>query len=190
VTASVVNGGQQLQLSANDYGSSEGFSVTSDTAPAGGTGLGGGVAGTATSYAGLDVAGTINGVAATGSGQVLSAPTSDKTLNGLALDITATGISSATDLGSFTYSPGIAQQLSTLASEMGTAGSGALSSEVTGLQAEATGLNSTIANYQALEASQKTLLQNEFAKMETTLGSLKNQSSPITSVLTGIAANP
>jgi hypothetical protein len=45
-------------------------------------------------------------------------------------------------------------------------------------------------NYQALEASQKTLLQNEFATMETTLGSLKNQSSSITSVLTGIAANP
>ena len=189
VSAGVINSGQQLSLTSQAYGSAATFSVTSNASGSGTTGLGGGVANVATSYSGTDVAGTINGIAATGTGQVLAAPSSDTTLNGLSLMVAATGITSTTDLGTFSYSPGIAQQLVSLSSQMTTSGTGALASEVSGLKAEATGLNINISNYQALEASQQKLLQNEFTQMETTLGSLKNESSTITGALASIAAN-
>jgi flagellar hook-associated protein 2 len=104
-----VLGGQQLQLTSSDFGSAAGFSVTSTDTGAGTTGLAGGTAGTAASFSGTDVAGTINGVAATGSGQFLSAPVSDPTLAGLSLQISVSGITSATDLGTFNYQPCIDQ---------------------------------------------------------------------------------
>ena len=69
LSAQVLNG-QQLQLTSSDFGSAVGFSVTSTDTGAGTTGLAGSTAGTAASFNGTDVAGTINGVAATGYGAV------------------------------------------------------------------------------------------------------------------------
>ncbi|MGH9017721.1 MAG: flagellar filament capping protein FliD, partial [Acidimicrobiales bacterium] len=69
LSAQVTNGGQQLQLTSDDYGSQTSFTVSSTDSSAGTTGLAG-------TYTGTDVAGTINGVAATGQGQFLSAPLS------------------------------------------------------------------------------------------------------------------
>ncbi|HYA69496.1 MAG TPA: flagellar filament capping protein FliD, partial [Acidimicrobiales bacterium] len=78
-SAQVVAGGTQLQLESNDYGAGATFSVTTSNTGAGTTGLAGAAAaaGTATTFSGTDVAGTINGVAASGSGQYLSAPVDD-----------------------------------------------------------------------------------------------------------------
>lgn len=188
LTAAVNAANDQLEITSNGYGSSASFSVTSTNTAAGSTGLAT-TNNTPADFAGTDVAGTINGVAATGDGQILNAPASDPTLAGLSLLVTTPGVSTSTDLGSFTYSPGLAQQLGTIAHEMTQSGRGVLSSEVSGLQNQATGLNSQIANYQHLETEQQTMLQNEFAKMESTLGSLKNQSSSIAAELSGIAAN-
>lgn len=190
LTASVTGSGQQLQITSIGYGSTASFTVTSNASGAGTTGLGGSTSGTPATFSGVDVAGTINNVAATGMGQVLSAPQNDPMLNGLSLTVLTPGVSSSTDLGTYAYEPGIAQQLSTLATEMTTSGTGALSSEVSGLQSEATGLNGQITNYQQIETSQQSLLQNEFAQMEATLGSLKNESSALTGQLSGIAATP
>jgi flagellar hook-associated protein 2 len=183
VTASVLNSGTQLEISSSSYGSGTSFQVTSSNTGAGTTGLAGTTAGAAASFAGTDVAGTINGVAAVGSGQVLSAPTSDPILAGLALKVSATGITSTTDLGSFIYTPGLAQQIQSLANSASDPTSGTITSTIKSLSAEATGLNGQITNYQQIETSQQTLLQNEFATMETTLGSLKNEASQITSAI-------
>ena len=117
LSAQVVNG-QQLELTSSDFGSGAGFSVTSDNTGAGTTGLAGATAGTAASFDGTDVAGTINGVAATGSGQFLSAPVADPTLGGLSLQVSVSGITSSTDLGTFNYQPGIAQSLNSLTTAM------------------------------------------------------------------------
>ncbi len=61
-------------------------------------------------FTGTDVAGTINGVTATGNGQQLLVPFATPGFGGLALNITGTTLG---DLGTFTYSPGIAQRVST-----------------------------------------------------------------------------
>ena len=186
LTASTINSGTQLQITSDAYGSSAGFTVASNSTASGTTGLGGATANTATSFSGSDVAGTINGVAATGTGQVLAAPTSDPTLQGLSVLVTASGITSATSLGSFTYQPGIAQQLAAVGDAASNTSNGSLTSEIKGLQNEATGLNSQIANYQTLESQQQTVLQNQFATMESTLGTLKNESSQFASAVSGL----
>jgi flagellar hook-associated protein 2 len=56
---------------------------------------------------GLDVAGTINGVAATGNGQVLSAATGDKSSN-IRIEVSGGALGNR---GSVTYSEGVGEQL-------------------------------------------------------------------------------
>jgi flagellar hook-associated protein 2 len=179
MAASVVDDGAKLELSSSAYGSDASFTVASSNTAAGTTGLGA----SASAYAGTDVAGTIDGVAATGNGQTLSAPSSDPTLAGLSLEVSAQGITSPTSIGSFSYNPGLAQQLQALASSASDPTTGTISTTIKGLSSQATGLNTQIANYQAVEDKQQTLLQAEFATMESTLGGLKNESSELTSAI-------
>lgn len=180
LSADALDGATQLQLTRDDYGSAQSFTVTSSAAGAGTTGLGAG-AGTPVTFTGTDVQGTIDGIAATGNGQELSAPTDDPTLDGLAVLVTTPGITSTTDLGSITYSPGVAQQLVTVADAASNASTGSISTAIQGLDNESTGLDSGIAMYQQIESSQQTVLQNEFANMESTLGTLKSESEMLSS---------
>lgn len=186
MSAQVVNSGQQLQLTSGNYGSAATFQVTSTNVAAGTTGLAGGTANVAVGFAGTDVVGTINGVAATGQGQFLTAPGSDPTLNGLSLVVTATGITTSTSLGTFTYSPGMAQQLSSLASAMSDPSTGAVTATVQGLQNESTGLDPQISFYAALASREQTALQLLFSNLEVQLGSLKNQGAALTSALSNL----
>src|SRR5207253_2832240 len=82
--ATVENGALTVRSSA--YGSAANFEIRTSSTAAGQTGVAG-AAGVWESHAGVDVAGTINGVAAKGSGQILAAPASDATLAGLALEV-------------------------------------------------------------------------------------------------------
>jgi flagellar hook-associated protein 2 len=181
VTAQLAGGGTQLQVTSNGYGSAQAFQVTSTASGAGTTGLAGPTAGQPVTFAGTDVAGTINGVAATGNGQVLSAPSDDPTLAGFSVLVNAAGISATTDIGTISYRPGVAQQLVSAMNGATDASSGSITSAINTLNAEATGLNSQIAMLEKLESSQQAVLEQEFATMETNLGSLKNESSQLAS---------
>lgn len=184
LSAQVVNG-NQLQLRSDAYGSAASFTATTTNNGAGTLGLTGG----ATSYtaSGTDVAGTINGVAATGSGQYLTAPTSDPTLGGLSLQITATGITAPTNLGTYTYSPGVAQALTSVSSAMSDPVSGVLTETIKGLQNQSASLTPQINFYSNIVNQQQKLLMAQYATMESTLGSLKNQSSALSSQLAGLS---
>jgi flagellar hook-associated protein 2 len=93
--------GAGVKITTNAYGSAAKFDVDWD-----GSGY--------VSHTGVDVAGTIGGVTATGSGQQLIVPFSDTSgLSGLALIINST---STGDLGNFTYEPGVAQRVQTAVS--------------------------------------------------------------------------
>ncbi len=186
LSAQVLNG-QQLELTSSDFGSAAQFSVTSSATGAGTTGLGGATAGTAASFSGSDVVGTINGVTATGSGQFLSAPVTDPTLGGLSLQVTESGITSATDLGTFNYQPGIAQSLSSLTSAMSNPVNGSITLAAQGLTKQANSMNTEIAFEQSLAASEQKSLQQEFSQLEVTLGTLKNQSQSLASALSGLS---
>lgn len=181
LSAQVTNG-QQLVLMSDDYGSQAAFTVASTNTAAGTTGLAG-------TYAGTDVAGTINGVAATGQGQFLSAPLSDPVLAGLSVQVTTPGISTPTDLGSLTYQPGIAQSLTSLANAMSDPAQGEITQTIKNLQGQSSGLNSQIAFYANIVSQEQTTLLHQYANLEETIGSLKNQSSALTGELAQIAAN-
>ncbi len=95
-------------------------------------------------HAGADVAGTINGVTATGNGQALIAPPLDPSLGGLALTVTAT-IPGA--LGTFTYIPGIAARLDQAASDAIDFGTGSITTAISSRQGRISGLDSQISNW-------------------------------------------
>lgn len=186
LSAQIVQG-NQLQIESVGYGSHYGFTVSTTNTAAGTLGLTGGTA--SASYSGLDVEGTINGVAATGSGQFLSAPASDPSLAGLTLQVTATGISSPTSLGNFTYSPGLAQSLSNLSDAASNPATGTITQTITSIQNQAQNLNPQIQFYtNIMDAEQKVLL-NRYANLESTVGTLKNQSSTLAQELSGLSSS-
>ncbi len=182
-----VVGGNQLQLISTAFGSNASFTVSSTNTGAGTTGLAGGT-GSAT-YSGTDVAGTINGVAATGNGQFLDAPPGDPTLAGLSLQVTAPGITTSTDLGTFSYQPGLAQVLSSVADSMSNPVTGSITQTVQGLQTQSNSLTPQITMYQQIVDQEQKLLMAKYATMESVLGTLKNQSSALASELAKISAN-
>jgi flagellar hook-associated protein 2 len=189
VTASVVTdaSGTHLALSGSDYGSSDSFDVSS-------TGTGTGLtssANTWTSYTGLNVAGTINGIAATGSGQVLSVPTGSGSLSGLALMVTAPGISSGTpvDLGGFSYAPGLGSQMQGLSVQFSDPVNGDFAFSLTQLNAQYTGLSTQISDQDTLLTQQRTLLQQQFDTMETAIATLKSTGDMLTSALAGTSSS-
>ncbi|HUY86173.1 MAG TPA: flagellar filament capping protein FliD [Acidimicrobiales bacterium] len=177
-----VIGGNQLQVNTSTYGSSSTFTVSSSNTGAGTTGLSG-------SFVGTDVAGTINGVAATGSGQFLSAPTTDPTLAGMVLQVTISGISSSTAVGTFNYTPGIAQTLATVANQASDPATGSITSAITQLNNASSALNTQITFYQNLSAQQQKALQTEFANLEAAIGALKNQQAMLSSATNSLAAS-
>lgn len=98
-----------LVVSHISYGSRYGFSVRSNLdAGQGGLALGGAVAGQNAQYTGADVAGTINGEQASGSGRYLTGNTGNATTDGLVLRVDAT---EAGQYGQVTVSQGIAGRL-------------------------------------------------------------------------------
>jgi flagellar hook-associated protein 2 len=183
VTASVVTDGSgaHLSLSSQDYGSSGSFDVSS-------TGTGSGLtssAGAWTTYAGLDVAGTIGGLAATGNGQTLAVPLATPGLGGFALQITATGIAvgSNVDLGTFNYNPGVAAQMEGLSEQFADPIKGAFAFSLTKLNSLNTGLTAQLSEAAVLLTQQRALLQQQFDAMETAIASLKSTGDMLTSAL-------
>jgi flagellar hook-associated protein 2 len=176
VTASVVTNGSdsQLVLTGSQYGATAGLSVSSTT---GALGISSG------SYNGTDVAGTINGVAGTGAGQFLQASSSQSSLGGLELKITASGITSATDIGTFGYTPGLSQQLASIAATATDPSTGSLTTTVAGLNTQISGLGDQITNYQALVAQETTMLTQQFSAMETQLSTLNATTEFLTQYL-------
>ncbi len=175
MSAMVVNG-DQLQVVSSAYGSAASFTVSSTNTATGTTGLAG--SGSAT-FTGTDIAGTINGQAATGTGQILSA-------NGLSLQVTASGITSATNIGTFAYQPGIAQQVSNFAQSMSSSPGGVLTQTIQNLNNQATGLNPQINYYAMLASQQKAVLEQTFSQLEVQLGTLKSEGNALSQFVNGL----
>jgi flagellar hook-associated protein 2 len=166
--------GSSLQITSSDYGSQASFSVSSSGADQ--LGLVG------SSFAGSNVAGTINGVAASGDGQVLAAPVSDPTLAGLSLLVTTPGITSSTSLGQFNYTAGLAGGLANLMASATATPSGELPSAISALQNTSTQLGKQVTVEQQMVVQQQQQLEAEFNNLESTLATLKSQSSYLSSM--------
>jgi flagellar hook-associated protein 2 len=164
-------GAYQVQLASAAYGSAATFQVAASGSDQLGLTSGG------TTYTGTDVAGTINGLAAVGSGQFLSSLNGGDPSNGLVLQVSTPGITSATALGTVAYAPGFGQGLAHIASGALLAPNGIIPVTIAGLQGTLAQVGSEISMQQQLVATQQAALTAEFTNMETTLSRLQSESS-------------
>ena len=139
-----------------------------------------------TTYAGTDVAGTINGVAATGNGQILTAPQTDPTLAGLALKIVATSTGS---LGTFQYVRGIAGRAAAMIAQATDSLTGYITSSETGIKAVQTLLDKQIADMQDSLTSYQNRLKAQFTALDTAMSQLKSQQAWLQAQLAGLTGN-
>lgn len=160
-----------ITLAANDYGSGAGISITGNNAK---TDL---LGGAPVTTAGLDVAGSINGVTATGAGQSLTGATGDAS-EGLKITITggATGIR-----GTVSFFQGYAYKLDTLASGFLNS-TGAIPSRTDGINnsikdidSRRDALNRRLVDIEARYRAQFTALDTLLSSMTTTSNFLTQQ---------------
>lgn len=178
-----------LVLSTPDYGLTATFEVRSNASGAGSTGIStAGNVGAYVAYAGKNVEGTINGVASTGSGQVLSAPLTDPILAGLALRITATPAEVGA-LGTFTVVNGVSQRLSTRSDAASASDIGTITTNIASRKSAITELDQRIADWDRRLAARQTNLRRQFTAMETALSQLKSQGQWLTGQLAQLQAN-
>ena len=173
-------------MTSSDFGSFASFSVTSTNTGAGTTGLAGATAGTAASFSGIDVAGTINRGGRPRDRDSSSTPlvSADPTLAGLSLQISVSGITTPTDLGTFNYQPGIAQSLNSLTTAMSSPLNGAITLAAQGLTNRATSMNTEISfDQDAGRGGAEVAPGQNSSQLEVTLGSIKSQSSALASAL-------
>jgi flagellar hook-associated protein 2 len=169
--ASVQNG--KLVLQSNKYGSVGNFTVSSNQAAASdNSGIG-----TAGSYtAGVDVAGTINGEAATGSGQFLTGNTGNASTEGLQIQYTGTATGA---IGSITFTKGVGASISDLVGSFTDPVNGLLSATTNSLQTEITGITDNITDLQNQLAQTQDDLKAKFSAMESAIAALKNQQAQL-----------
>ncbi len=173
-----VDAGNHLVISSQSYGSSGSFSVSSDAAAsAANTGIGPALSVTA----GQDVAGTIGGEAAVGTGRTLTGSFGNKRTEGVKLLVTATAPSSASaPAGHVTLTHGVADGLALALSQILDPATGAvagaedgLNSQVAAAQAQITKVQTTVDNYKAY-------LTQVFSQAETRISRLQAQGSAFT----------
>ncbi|MCU1485353.1 MAG: flagellar hook-associated 2 domain protein [Actinomycetia bacterium] len=175
-----------LEIRTQSYGAAPTLTVTTDAV----------AATAAATVAGADVAGTINGVVAKGSGQTLIAPPADNTLHGVALKVTATDADVATAAGlagantnlmaRWTYSPGLAARMDSLAGDAVRTGTGRLSLIIAGNQSEIDDLGLKITDWDTKLAAKEAGYRTQYANLETALGKLKSQGTWLSGQLSSL----
>lgn len=170
----------KIQLSSSDYGTTGGFTV-SYTPGSDGSGIAAlGIA--AQQYSGLDVAGTINGVAATGKGQYLTGASSDASA-GVIVRYTGTTARSAGTLALSLGLGGLTNQIST---NLTAANTGSIALEINQTQSSADNLQTQIDSIQQQLATEQTNLTAEFVKMESAMSSAQSLGATLTSQINGL----
>lgn len=174
VSASVDANGK-LVITSNRYGSASQVNVSGNAVTA--------LFGTATSTAGIDVSGTIGGVAAGGSGQALTGAIGSPSEG---LKLLVTGGAEGAARGSVTFSRGLAYQLDALIDDF--IGTGGL------LKGRTDGINATIKDIDKQRdvlntrlADTETRYRAQFTALDTTISSMTATSTYLTQQLAQLA---
>lgn len=170
------NVGGQLQISANQYGSSPGLTVAYTAGGADGTAQLGAAAGT---FHGLDVQGTIGGNAAVGTGRTLVGA-AGTVVEGLTLSYTGSDIG---DLGSTTVTLGMGSLMQRSLDGWLEANIGTLDTRKTSLNNQNTKMEDRALQIDARLDRRRESLLKQYAAMETAIAKLQNSSSSITAML-------
>lgn len=169
-SASVSQNAGVFTITSGSYGSASSIAIN------GGDGASG-LFGTPSQTAGLDVAGTINGMAASGTGQLLTSSVGNS--QGLVLTITG---SAAGSRGYVSYSQGLSSMFSSMATAM-LGSTGALASETTQFNSNIKSVQSQIDALNTQIATDQANLTNQYAQLDATLGSMNSLSSYLTQQL-------
>lgn len=187
--------GGYLTLTRTGYGSSLHITAQSSLSSAGAitSGLGNlpvtetsfaGESGTGTGAAGLDVAGLIDGAAATGSGQSLTANTGDAAGLSLLVHSSTIGVKSP-----IIFTTGLGSQLDYLLSFITQDADSPYGTATDTLEAQVERLNDEILAAQASVDTKMAAVSRQFEAMEATLAKLQAQGDYLSSQLQQLAAN-
>ena len=139
---------------------------------------------------GLDVAGTINGEAATGSGQILTGKDGNKTTEGVKIRVLyseqeiVSGVES-----SITLAKGVAAKMHDLVDGFTSTESGLVDRRIKGYEKQLTNIKERIADFEKRLTVRREALLTKFYAMEEALASLNAQSTYLEGQLNSINAN-
>jgi flagellar hook-associated protein 2 len=177
VSASI-DGSGKLVLASSKYGSGSNIAL-SDVS---GTGMAS-IFGAATPVAGVDVAGTINGIAVTGNGQTMTG-VAGSAIDGLKIDITGGGVG---DRGTISFSQGYAYQLNNLATSF-LGGKGLIGSRTEGLNKNISAIakqrDAFNTKLEAIEQRYRT----QFTRLDTMLASMQSTQAYLTQQLASLSS--
>jgi len=172
--------GNQLVLTARQYGSDYNFTVVSSQAAAANNS---GIGNTPVSATGLDVAGTINGEAATGKGQFLTGNEGNSTTEGLQIRVTSTTIGSK---GTLTFTKGVADQIKFLAQDATDFIDGSLTLYSKALGEQVTDIQEQITRLQEQIKDEEVRLRTQFAAMEAAVTRIRSSASGLSQLIAGL----
>lgn len=175
-SVTVTQSGGKFTITSNRWGSGSTVSVAAD--PAGIDFMGA----AATTSAGADVAGTIGGFAATGSGRTLTAAAGNPT-EGLALLIDG----AVGSRGTVNYSQGYAYQFDRLAGTLLDTSAGPLSTRTEGLNASIKSLAASRLRLTDRLADTEKRYRAQYTKLDSTISSMNATSSYLTQQLAALA---
>ncbi|PRC91489.1 flagellar filament capping protein FliD [Solimicrobium silvestre] len=176
-TATVTQNGGVLTITSNLYGSKSAASIT------GGDGESDLLGGAPITTAGVDVAGTINGVSATGSGQTLTSILGNST--GLSVLVNGGGLGSR---GTINYTQGYINELNNLMTSV-LGKNGQIASATAGLNATITGIQSSVASDNNLNQQILTNLQAEYSALDVTISKLTSTQTFLTQQLASLSSS-
>jgi flagellar hook-associated protein 2 len=135
--------------------------------------------------AGVDVAGTINGEAATGSGQVLSGNSGDANVDGLVIKYTGSATGS---IGTVKLTLGVAELFDRALFDMTDSFDGYIAFKQESLQDSIDSYTTQIEEMEARLERKREQLLNSFIKMELALQKIQSQSSWLAGQLTAASS--
>lgn len=172
--ASIDSNGK-LKISSRQYGSGSQFAVVSSVADSG-TGNTTGIGNVAATVTGKDVAGTINGETARGTGQFLLGSQAGGSANGLQIQVTATATGS---LGTITYTSGVAQFAVSTGTADTDATNGILTLASNSIQEGIDGIAKDAASLDERVKAKEEALRRQFSAMEGAISKIKASSAGI-----------
>jgi flagellar hook-associated protein 2 len=169
------DGSGHLVLTHDSYGSNYSFTISEDATTSGNKLWTGG---DQTVNNGVDVAGTINGEAATGSGQLLTGNTGDNNVDGLVVKYTGTDGNS--DVGNVKLTIGAAELFDRVLYNITDSYDGYVAFKENSLQDNIDSLQTTMDDMNARLAQKQQSMINQFVAMETFISQIQTQSQWLT----------
>ena len=176
VVASVDAG--KLIITAKKFGTSGNFTVESNLAAAiDNSGIG--TIGESSFVTGVDIAGTINGEAATGNGQFLTGNIGNAKTEGLQIQYSGTVIGM---VGAITFTKGAASQINDQVGNFTDSVSGLLTTTDQSIQAQIDSITQNITSLEERLVRREQLLRRQFSAMENAIAQIQAQGSRLSAL--------